>query len=195
MKDKDAFTKEALERIRSGDRSIPEKKGRKTGRIILILDAVVIVLILLFFFGRDPRTTYKSTTVSYSGVQYRLSVSASEADKDIIFSLSLKNNGTKAYKFPFSSNRGKLTVRKGESVLHKSYFTGKVVPLILKPGEIYTETISVAENELKSQGGKDKPKNKGFLSLFNGKGDKIRLNALAEIFLNNILTLSLNFTL
>lgn len=194
MKEKNTFTRETLEKIHS-ESGTDQKKGRKTGRIILVIDAIVIVLILLFFFGRKPETVYKPTDATLDSIQYRLSVTATGDQDEVIFSLSLTNRGKKPRRFPFKKYIGKLTVYSHNQKVFSEKFKLHAPLLVLAPGDSYAVTITCLRSSLHPAGDSKKKKNRGFLSLFGKSGTSNKVNALAEIYLDNILALNLNFTI
>jgi|GEM_PF-3377619 len=194
MKSKKTFTRETLDKIRSESDSEKTHKSRKTGRIILVLDAVVIVLILLFFFGKNSKTIYKSTVVTLDSIEYRLSVTAEEERPDVTFSLSIKNKGARSRTFPFKEKIGTLTVKTENTTVLSKPFKLHSSPLILPRGENHVVSISCLKNQLHPLPSTKNEKNKGFLSLFGKSDPSNPVNALAEIYLNNILALNLIFT-
>ena len=194
MKTKKSFTRETLDKIRSESDSGKTHKSRKTGRIILVLDAVVIVLILLFFFGKNSKTLYKSTVVTLDSIEYRLSVTADEERPDVIFSLSIKNKSDRPRTFPFKNKIATLTVTSLNSAVLSQPFKLHSFPLILPPGDNHVVSITCLKDQLHPVSPANNRKNKGFLSLFGKRSPSNPVNALAEIYLNNILALNLTFT-
>lgn len=195
MKNEKSFTEKTLEKIQSqGHGKNSNSKGKKTGRLIMVIDGIIIVLILLFFFGRDEERIYESATVNYAGIEYRLSLSGEKGDPELIFNLSIINRNKTSRRLVFKNKKWQISITSDGKLIHRVSSGGSQSRLILEPEEIHTETATVNRTKLSfKSGGSKKPG--GFMSLLGRKEDKIYLNALAEIYLDNILTLKLKFLL
>ncbi len=184
MTNNGSFSEKTLRRIRSNQKSESSKKKRRLSKIFLAIDAVVILILLLFFYNRKgPEHSYYSTKINYKELLIRFSISRERTDKDYLFSVSMKSNGTSEKKFIFNNSIGKVTLYyKKEPVAEKIIGPG-ISGLNLLPGETKTfvENIDsrLLDNFISEKKGLIKYKKRSLIEF-----DKPKVQFDAEILLN-----------
>ena len=87
--DKKSKLQERYELIRKGEHTGATNKRRRTSRIFLIVDIILIVLILLYISRPDPENMYKSTSLKVGNASYRFSLLKDQEEGDLVATISV----------------------------------------------------------------------------------------------------------
>lgn len=194
MKEKRDFIKETFERIKLGKKSKDSEKKKRLSRIILFLDIVIIVFILAFFNRKTPRSLYHTTSLKYSGFQYRFSLLRENKSKDYLISTTIISNSKNEKDQYYSQSIAHLTIQHGESIVYKTSIGDNITNIKLYPGESKTFVKEIDEFHFRDYSNKH-PESiiSTDSSIFMKENMYIPLQANITLNTKEVISTSLNF--
>jgi len=194
MTEKETFTEKTLKRIKSGERTPSSARSRRLSKIVLIIDAVFVILILMFFFGKEKKDIYQTSTVSYNKLQVRFSIDIDRNTDDYLFSLSIKSNEDEKKSYNFSNSLATLDILYKNEIIKRNIIGKNIKRAELLPGEIKTFVSKVNRdtiNEIALERGL-RPTSRVKSLLQPGK-NSIPLTALLSLNVNGKISSSIDF--
>lgn len=152
MTEKESFTQQALERIRSGKSQGDSAKKRRISRILLLVDGILVIFLILYFSNRDSSEDIQTAALTFGKIQSRLTLAKDWERGNLISTLTLSNQG-KEQTITFINNIATLQVRKNDTILLGRTLGNNVKRLPLASGESRTFSSSIPISELRRAAG------------------------------------------
>ncbi len=191
MTEKDTFTQRTLERIRASERNPESQKKRKLSKIILVLDGIIVAVVLVYFFSKDDKINYKTTTVQYKSYSFRYSISGS-VKRPQVFSLSIKSKAKVKTILALKKHLATIEIKhKNILLLSKNLDTPKKI--LLSPGESKTFVTLFQYNTIKNAIMTKTPFEMPRRTLLSTGGKNVTLNTTISIYAGEKIATTLPF--
>ncbi len=160
--EKKSKIQERYDLIKKGEHTGSSNKRRRTSRIFLIVDIILIVLILLYISRPDTETMYNSTSLQVGNAAYRFSllqdreegnlvatISVNAVDKTVLTqgpplgTVDITCDDTRWYSGEIGENISTLTLEKGQS---RSFTRDLPVPYLQSYAK-KNPTVVISEKE------------------------------------------------
>jgi hypothetical protein len=152
MADKESFTQQALERIRSGASQGDSAKKRRISRILLLVDVILVIFLILYFTNRGKEEDIQTGTLSFGNIQARLTLAKNRDRELFMTTLTLSNRG-REQTLAFTGNMAILRVRKNDEVLLERTLGPGLKSLTLAADEARTFSLSIPFSKLRQAAG------------------------------------------
>lgn len=136
---------EMMAKINSRKRSPLTRKRRKLPAFFVFLNIFIIAIMAFHYYRNVPERQYFTTLLSYSGVQYRFSITRDEATQKLSYSLTAKNSADALVRVAFRDPVATVSVRHEDTVVSTVKLGEKIRELTLKPGDskVFVESTGV----------------------------------------------------